>query len=115
MGVDRILNFGIGFKIDADGINEMIKNNAIDSHDVYEFLYDKLYDKTEEEDKYKLIQVGAAAYSGGCNDFYVIISHPFTKGYDNIKEQGDELANYLRSENVPFLDKLDLYGGIHVC
>ena len=108
MGVDYTANYGIGVKLESLDFEEL---NLEDIECMDEYL-DELPEPEGIETEY--FEVGEGSYTGEDNDYYLCIKSPMNEGVRELKKKIDLFGNYLRRNNIKYVGKVDLVGGLNV-
>ncbi len=108
MGVDYKGNYGIGVEILFD----------FDESEDFEYMDEYLEHLTELSKTVGLdtdyFEVGEASYSGGENDFYLIIKNPFSDGVHGLSNKVITFIEFLKSNDVDYVGNVDCVGGLNV-
>jgi hypothetical protein len=103
MGVDYRVNYGIGVKLVNIDFNE---DDEIDNMD--EYL------ESIEMDGFRFFESGESFYSGGVNDYFIVIKNPFENGCIGLNEKIKNLKIFLANSGIKWEGDVDVVGGLLV-
>jgi hypothetical protein len=102
MGVDYEANYGIGYKVEDDGVSD---------EDMEDGLVE--YASWKLSDGFMCFEEGAGGYDGTENGVYVCIKDPFKHGPD-LSVPKAVLDDYLKRINLSPLGSFGVVGGLHI-